>query len=140
MIFIVTDQRSLMEHCKLLSLAHCHCYVVAVYKSLVLQQPLSYEDMEAAVEQCEETLIEIDITKYLRSVCRHLNKLSEEDSLDQLKLSACEDVEPLHKLIRDKFERIMRVAFRPVPAHPEFYYCSPCCIVNKMVCYQLDIM
>ncbi|XP_076669350.1 KICSTOR complex protein SZT2 isoform X3 [Andrena cerasifolii] len=126
-----SDQRSLMEHCKLLSLAHCHCYVVAVYKSLVLQQPLSYEDMEAAVEQCEETLIEIDITKYLRSVCRHLNKLSEEDSLDQLKLSACEDVEPLHKLIRDKFERIMRVAFRPVPAHPEFYYCSPSCIVNK---------
>ncbi|XP_076162167.1 KICSTOR complex protein SZT2 isoform X3 [Ptiloglossa arizonensis] len=127
-----SDQRSLMEHCKLLSLAHCHCYVVAVYKSLVLQQPLSYEDMEAAVEQCEETLIEINITKYLRSVCRHLSKLSEEDVLDQLKLSTCKDVEPLHNLIREKFEKIMTVAFRPVPAHPEFYYCSPSWIINKM--------
>lgn len=123
-----------MEHCKLLSLAHCHCYVVAVYKSLVLQQPLTYEDMEAAVEQCEESLIEIDITTYLRSVCRHLSKLSEGDLLDQSKHSACEDVEPLHNLIRDKFSRIMTVAFRPIPAHPEFYYCSPSFIVNEMVC------
>ncbi|XP_076247853.1 KICSTOR complex protein SZT2 [Calliopsis andreniformis] len=129
---IANDQRSLMEHCKLLSLAHCHCYVVAVYKSLVLHQPLSYEDMEAAVEQCEENLIEIDITTYLRSVCRHLSKLSKEGLLDQSKDSACEDVEPLHNLIRDKFERIMTVAFRPVPAHPEFYYCSPSYMVDKM--------
>ncbi|XP_043250268.1 KICSTOR complex protein SZT2-like isoform X1 [Colletes gigas] len=127
-----SDQRSLMEHCKLLSLAHCHCYVVAVYKSLVLQQPLSYEDMEAAVEQCEETLIEINITKYLRCVCRHLSKLCKEDLLYQSDHSTCKDVEPLHNLIREKFEKIMTVAFRPVPAHPEFYYCSPSWIVNKM--------
>ncbi|XP_076659931.1 KICSTOR complex protein SZT2 isoform X2 [Halictus rubicundus] len=133
-----SDQRSLTEHCKRVSLAHCHCYVVAVYKSLVLQQPLSYEDMEAAVEQCEETLIEIDITNYLRSVCRHLNKLSEKDTLDQLKHSACEGVEPLHDLIRDKFERIMTVAFRPVPAHPEFYYCSPTWMGNKLDLLELQ--
>ncbi|XP_076285950.1 KICSTOR complex protein SZT2 isoform X2 [Lasioglossum baleicum] len=133
-----SDQRSLTEHCKRVSLAHCHCYVVAVYKSLVLQQPLSYEDMEAAVEQCEETLIEIDITNYLRCVCRHLNKLSEKDTLDQLKHSACEDVEPLHDLIRDKFERIMTVAFRPVPAHPEFYYCSPTWMRNKLDLLELQ--
>lgn len=113
-----------MEHCKLLSLAHCHCYVVAVYKSLALQQSLSYEDMEAAVAQCEENLIEINITNYLRSVCRHLSTLSE-SSLLELKVSACNDVKPLHSLIKDKFKRIMAVAFKPVPAHPEFYYCLP---------------
>ncbi|XP_043514984.1 KICSTOR complex protein SZT2-like isoform X3 [Frieseomelitta varia] len=120
-----SDQRSLVEHCKQLSLAHCHCYVVAVYKSLVLQQPLTYDDMEAAVEQCEETLIEINITNYLRSVCRHLSKLSDKNLLDELSPSACNDVEPLHNLIKEKFERIITIAFRPVPAHPEFYYCSP---------------
>ncbi|XP_043599602.1 KICSTOR complex protein SZT2-like isoform X2 [Bombus pyrosoma] len=120
-----SDQRSLVEHCKVLSLAHCHCYVVAVYKSLVLQQPLTYNDMEAAVEQCEETLIEINITNYLRSVCRHLSKLSDKNLLGELNPSTCNDVEPLHNLIKEKFERIITVAFRPVPAHPEFYYCSP---------------
>ncbi|CAK9801279.1 KICSTOR complex protein SZT2 [Anthophora quadrimaculata] len=133
-----SDQRSLMEHCKLLSLAHCHCYVVAVYKSLVLQQPLSYEDMEAAVEQCEETLIEINITNYLRSVCRHLSKLSEKDLLDQLNPSACDDVAPLHNLIKEKFERIITVAFRPVPAHPEFYYCSPFWSESETDCVEFQ--
>lgn len=129
----MTDQRSLVEHCKQLSLAHCHCYVVAVYKSLVLQQPLTYDDMEAAVEQCEETLIEINITNYLRSVCRHLSKLSDKNLLDEVNPSACNDVEPLHNLIKEKFERIITVAFRPVPAHPEFYYCSPSWSENETV-------
>nr|XP_033323081.1 KICSTOR complex protein SZT2-like isoform X1 [Megalopta genalis] len=133
-----SDQRSLTEHCKRVSLAHCHCYVVAVYKSLVLQHPLSYEDMEAAVEQCEETLIEIDITNYLRCVCRHLSKLSEKDTLDQLEDSACKHVEQLHDLIRDKFEKIMTVAFGPVPAHPEFYYCSPTWMGHKMDLLELQ--
>lgn len=122
-----------MEHCKLLSLAHCHCYVVAVYKSLALQQSLSYEDMEAAVAQCEENLIEINITNYLRSVCRHLNTLPEGKLLDQLNISACNDVKPLHSLIKDKFKRIMAAAFRPVPAHPEFYYCLPSWMSEKLV-------
>ncbi|XP_029156600.1 KICSTOR complex protein SZT2-like [Nylanderia fulva] len=129
---ISSDQRSLMEHCKLLSLAHCHCYVVAVYKSLALQQSLSYEDMEAAVGQCEENLIEINITNYLRSVCRHLSMLPEDGLLDQLRISACNDVKPLHSLIKNKFKRIMAVAFRPVPAHPEFYYCLPSWMSEKM--------
>ncbi|XP_018338951.1 PREDICTED: protein SZT2-like [Trachymyrmex septentrionalis] len=129
---ISSDQRSLMEHCKLLSLAHCHCYVVAVYKSLALQQSLSYEDMEAAVAQCEENLIEINITNYLRLVCRHLSMLPEGDLLNQLKISACNDVKPLHSLIKNKFKRIMALAFRPVPAHPEFYYCLPSWMSEKM--------
>ncbi|KYN29036.1 Protein SZT2, partial [Trachymyrmex cornetzi] len=129
---ISSDQRSLMEHCKLLSLAHCHCYVVAVYKSLALQQSLSYEDMEAAVAQCEENLIEINITNYLRLVCRHLSMLPEGDLLNQLKISACNDIKPLHSLIKNKFKRIMAVAFRPVPAHPEFYYCLPSWMSEKM--------
>ncbi|XP_032678990.1 KICSTOR complex protein SZT2-like [Odontomachus brunneus] len=129
---ISSDQRSLMEHCKLLSLAHCHCYVVAVYKSLALQQSLSYEDMEAAVGQCEENLIEINITNYIRSVCRHLSTLPKGSLLDQFKVSACNDVKPLHNLIKDKFKRIMAAAFRPVPAHPEFYYCLPSWVSDKM--------
>ncbi|XP_057320134.1 KICSTOR complex protein SZT2-like [Microplitis mediator] len=123
------DQRSLLEHCKLLTLAHCHCYVVAVYKSLALQLHLSYEDMEAAVEQCEESLIEINITNYLRTVCKHLNNLplKSDDSkeLKNFKNTTCSEVQQLHNLIRDKFQKIITVAFKPVPAHPEFYYCSP---------------
>ncbi|XP_047362781.1 KICSTOR complex protein SZT2 isoform X1 [Vespa velutina] len=126
-----SDQKSLMEHCKMLNFAHCHCYVAAVYKSLALQKPLSYEDMEAAVELCEESLIEIDITNYLQSVCRHLSTSQDGNTFGQLKSNVCYDVKPLHNLIKDKFEGIITVAFRPVPAHSEFYYCSPLWISKK---------
>lgn len=136
-----SDQRSLVEHCKLLSLAHCHCYVVAVYKSLALQLPLSYEDMEAAVEQCEEAFIEINITDYLRTVCRHLSNSSNTEWSSNLASSMCVDAQPLHNLIKDKFRRIITVAFEPVPAHPEFYYCSPSHNSERMVmnCYMKEL-
>ncbi|CAD6224796.1 GSCOCG00005557001-RA-CDS, partial [Cotesia congregata] len=123
------DQRSLLEHCKLLTLAHCHCYVVAVYKSLALQLRLSYEDMEAAVEQCEESLIEINITNYLKTVCKHFNnlssKLDEAKAIEKCHSTTCAEFGQLHNLIRDKFKKIITCAFKPVPAHPEFYYFSP---------------
>ncbi|XP_048511777.1 KICSTOR complex protein SZT2-like isoform X2 [Athalia rosae] len=123
------DLKSMNDHCKLLSLAYCQCYVVAVYKSLVLQRPLSYQDIEAAVEQCEEALIEINITNYLSSVCRHLSSISGK-SLGSS--PSCSDAQPLHNLITEKFERIMNGAFRAVPAHPEFYFCSPNWSSDKM--------
>lgn len=117
---VYADQRNLMDHCKVLSLAHCHSYVVAVYKSLVLQQPISYDDMEAAVEQCEECLIEINITDYLRAVCRHLGPHDEHGTE-----SPCSEMRNIHNLIKDKFRKIINVAFKQVPVHPDFYYCMP---------------
>ncbi|XP_033214181.1 KICSTOR complex protein SZT2-like isoform X2 [Belonocnema kinseyi] len=122
---VLSDQKSLMEHCKTLSLAHCRCYVMAVYKSLILQRPLSYEDIEAAVEQCEENYMEINITDYLRSVCKHLSTSSEENLDSYSGPTTCSDIQSFHNLIKNKFERIINVAFRPVPAHPEFYFCLP---------------
>ncbi|XP_023246457.1 KICSTOR complex protein SZT2 [Copidosoma floridanum] len=116
---LISDQRNLSNHLKVLNLAHCNAYVVAVYKSLVLQRPLAHGDMDAAVEQCEENLLEISITKYLRAVCRHLDASSTDES------NPCECMGNMHKLIKDKFRKIISVAFRQVPVHPDFYYCLP---------------
>lgn len=125
---IFIDQRNLMDHCKVLSLAHCHSFVVAAYKSLVLQQPLGYDDMDAAVEQCEECLIEINITDYLRAVCKHL------DSRAGGEESPCSEMRNIHNLIKDKFKKIINVAFKQVPVHPDFYFCLPSWKSDKMVC------
>lgn len=122
-----------MEHCKILSLAHCRCYVMAVYKSLILQRPLNYEDMEAAVEQCEENYMEINITDYLRSVCKHLSTSSENNPNTYTEKIACNEIQPFHNLIKNKFERIINVSFRPVPAHPKLYYCLPSWQPERMV-------
>lgn len=124
-----------MEHCKILSLAHCNAYVISVYKSLILENPLSYEDMEAAVNQCEEAPFEINITSYLRSVCKHLNKYKKDD--EQGDSTTCDQMEPLHDLIKEKFKRIMNVAFRHVSTFPELYYYVPPWNSDNPVCLVL---
>ncbi|XP_014220610.1 KICSTOR complex protein SZT2-like isoform X1 [Trichogramma pretiosum] len=129
---ITGDQQNLLEHCKIISLAHCNAYVVSVYKSLIEQQPINYSDMEAAVEQCEECLIEINITDYLRAVCRHLGNealppspLNDTDEDGYGCNDTCKDMRNLHMLIKDKFRKIINVAFKQVSVHPDFYFCLP---------------
>ncbi|CAB0036663.1 unnamed protein product [Trichogramma brassicae] len=129
---ITGDQQNLLEHCKIISLAHCNAYVVSVYKSLIEQQPINYSDMEAAVEQCEECLIEINITDYLRAVCRHLGSealpptpLNDTDEDGYGCNDTCKDMRNLHMLIKDKFRKIINVAFKQVSVHPDFYFCLP---------------
>lgn len=97
--------------------------MVTVYKCLILQQPINYEDMEAAIEQCEELLFEINITNYLLSVCKHFNaeKTKSEDSDS----SSCKDVRRVHNLIKEKFKKIINVAFRQISVYPDLYYCLP---------------
>lgn len=121
------DQRNLTDHCKVLTLAHCNAYVVSVYKSLVHQRNIGQADMDAAVEQCEEHLIEIPITDYLRAVCRHLDKNVIDDQ------SSCSKMCNIHKLIKDKFNKIINVAFRQVPVHPDLYFSLPTWMMDKTV-------
>ena len=126
------DQKSLSEHCKLLSLAHCRSYVVTVYKNLILQHPLSYDDMEAAIEQCEELLVELNITKYLQVVCKHFDIPNfEADN------PGCKEIQYFHNLIKEKFKKIINVAFKQVPVHPDLYYCLPSWKSKDLVCLIL---
>ena len=101
--------------------------------------------MDAAVEQCEECLIEINITDYLRAVCRHLTRnpspVNEQQSIinDKDSRATCSDMRNLHMLIKDKFRKIINVAFKQVPVHPDFYYCLPAWSDDKMVRIRNDI-
>jgi hypothetical protein len=45
----------------------------------------------------------------------------------------CQQLELLHKQIKAKFMQILTVMFRPVPCHPEFYFCTSNCEKNQMV-------
>ena len=45
----------------------------------------------------------------------------------------CQQLELLHKQIKTKFMQILTVMFRPVPSHPEYYYCRPNWEKNQVV-------
>lgn len=39
--------------------------------------------------------------------------------------SACQDLKPLHRLIKDKFMKILHSSFKQVPCNPDFFFCAP---------------
>ncbi|KAJ9595165.1 hypothetical protein L9F63_013523, partial [Diploptera punctata] len=102
---------------------------VPIFKSLHLNHTVHALDVEAAVDECEEALIEIDITNFMQTVCGHLKDFCMKARVDELKHinthAPCQQLELLHKQIKKKFIQILTVMFRPVPSHPEYYFCTP---------------
>jgi len=45
----------------------------------------------------------------------------------------CQQLQLLHKQIKTKFMQILTIMFRPVPSHPELYFCTPNWEKNQLV-------
>lgn len=116
------------QQSRALILVHVKCFVVALFKSLHCRSHISSQDIQYAVDQCEEATKDINITEFLKVICTHIKcHLSEKIVLDTLKDSKpCGELHPLHNLIKQKFMKIIKQTFQPVPTHPDFYYCHPC--------------
>ncbi|XP_049806805.1 KICSTOR complex protein SZT2-like [Schistocerca nitens] len=178
------DKPTLKQHCKLISLAFYRCYVYTVFKSLRQSYVMHGADIQAAVAECEENLIEINITSFLMTACGHLKDIQansqkdvnvveiisntdsdekkqpkpdalcdtnkDETSAEQLQEATetlklerridnvlmlplsklqesaiCKELKQLHNMIKQKFKNILRVYFKPVPSHQEYYFCDP---------------
>lgn len=58
--------RSATNHCKTLVLTHCKCFATSLFSALHQDLYVHSSDVQAAMDQCEETVCEIDITEYLQ--------------------------------------------------------------------------
>lgn len=79
---------NLLHYCKILSLAYSKCFVFTLFKSLHMAHTLHSADVQAAVDECEETLIDIDITDYLKTVCGHLKDFRMKMKINELKFNS----------------------------------------------------
>lgn len=61
-----TPDRSATNHCKTLVLTHCKCFATSLFSALHQDLYVHSSDVQAAMDQCEETVCEIDITEYLQ--------------------------------------------------------------------------
>ena len=66
MSYFFLDELDLHHHCKVVLQSFSKCFVVALFKSLHLSHKINTLDIQTAVDECEETLLEIDITKYIQ--------------------------------------------------------------------------
>nr|XP_022914806.1 KICSTOR complex protein SZT2-like isoform X1 [Onthophagus taurus] len=111
------------QHCKTIALTHCKCFVTSLYAALHQNLYINRGDVQAAMDQCEETIYKIDITEYLQTICGHL-KDSEGDKISLISLEQYSALKPIHSLIKEKFYSITNKAFTVIPTNQEFYFCD----------------
>lgn len=121
---IETDLFSVKQHCKTLVLTHSKCFTISLFTALHMGVYIHTADVQAAMEECEESVTEIDITEYLLTICGHIkqNKSDEIPLNDLQKPHPCSDLKQLHKLIKDKFFQTICLKFDPIPTNNEYYF------------------
>ncbi|KAM9478046.1 KICSTOR complex protein SZT2-like isoform 5-T5 [Salvelinus alpinus] len=69
--------KELANYCSLLQEHYNHSYVKGVYRSLQQSYNISSQDVLTAMDYCEESLQEIDITSFLQTLCGHIREFQE---------------------------------------------------------------
>ncbi|XP_075997679.1 KICSTOR complex protein SZT2 isoform X4 [Genypterus blacodes] len=71
-------QKELANYCSLLQEHYHQSYVKGVYRSLQQSHNISSQDVLMAMDYCEESLQEIDITSFLHTLCGHVRVFKEQ--------------------------------------------------------------
>lgn len=66
---------------QMISSALCLCWLTGVYRSLQQSYNVSSQDVLTAMDYCEESLQEIDITSFLQTLCGHIRVFRERHEL-----------------------------------------------------------
>ncbi|KAM3619466.1 uncharacterized protein V6R79_008697 [Siganus canaliculatus] len=69
--------KELANYCSLLQEHYHHSYVKGVYRSLQQSYSISSQDILMAMDYCEESLQEIDVTSFLQTLCGHIRVFRE---------------------------------------------------------------
>ncbi|KAJ8945629.1 hypothetical protein NQ314_009160 [Rhamnusium bicolor] len=112
------------QHCKTLVLAHSKCFTISLFIALHMGQYVHSHDVQSAMDQCEESVTEIDITEYIMTICGH----AKQQSSDKIPIKElhqafpCSELKSLHMLIKEKFFKMIGTCFNPIPTSSEFYF------------------
>ena len=147
--------KDLLLHCSAVHDLFFRSFVSSTFTSLQHGQQVSMRDVHSAVDACEETFLEVDITEFMRTLCGHYVKnnaskevfrqaqiseelqsvpislplvVSTEERVKDLKNSLagdCESVSGLHKSITSKFISILGRYFKAVPPSGEYFFYCP---------------
>lgn len=118
------DYNSLKQHCKTLVTTHSKCFTTSLFYALHMGIYLHSFDVQSAMDQCEESITEIDITEYMTTICAHVKQTDSENiSIRELNNALpCADLKSLHSLIKEKFFKLISSVFYPIPTNSEFYF------------------
>lgn len=145
---------TLAQYCAVIEALYCKCLGQALFTSLQQGKTIHSRDVEAAMDLCKETLLEIDITSFIQNICGHLKDFKMKAGIEMLRQrqpsaaadepdeeeankwlfplsllrlhQPCANLRHLHKLIRTRFQEILCLSFKPIPSLFDYYfYCPP---------------
>ena len=99
-----------------------------------MHYPLHSDDVQTAVDNCEETVQEIHFTDFLLKACNHVQqdvKDQDPQNEEKLKMEAlncaktCSDQDKNHIIIKKKFNDVILNSFHLVPHNTDLYYFCP---------------
>jgi len=109
--------------------------------------------VQSAVQDCDETNVEIDLTKFIKAVCSHLKEFWLSRKLDLFKmtkgcseqfnlrlleqLDSCARLKARHGQIKEQFSAILAEYFRAVPSNMRFFFSIPKWEREQQVCYYI---
>ncbi|XP_076055800.1 KICSTOR complex protein SZT2-like isoform X3 [Oratosquilla oratoria] len=79
-------QDYLLNHVKAVEVCHLRSFVEGVFQALQNEQVIHAHDVQTAMDHCSETVMEIDITHFLQTVCGHLKDYGLKSKMDQRRL------------------------------------------------------
>ncbi|CAG9855485.1 unnamed protein product [Phyllotreta striolata] len=118
------DHHSLTHHSKILTVTHSKCFTSSLFCALHMGVEIHSFDVQSAMDQCEESITEIDITEYILTICAHV-KQADADRIPIERLNSpmpCSDLKSLHTLIKEKFYKLLSGVFYRIPTNHEFYF------------------
>uniref|UniRef100_A0A3P9Q4X0 SZT2 subunit of KICSTOR complex n=1 Tax=Poecilia reticulata TaxID=8081 RepID=A0A3P9Q4X0_POERE len=123
--------KELANYCSLLQEHYHQSYVKGVFRSLQQSYSISSQDILMAMDYCEESLQEIDVTAFLKTLCGHMRVFRESGKaqrlgggLKLLRRPATFCVGEVQEE-RDKFLMILSQYFKSVPSNPYYYFYFP---------------
>ena len=99
-------------------------------------------DVEAAMDLCKETLLEVDMTSFVQNICGHIKDFKMKSGIEMLRQQRytadetqslfplsllrlhqpCTNLKHAHQLIQKRFQEILCLSFRPVPSQRDYYF------------------
>nr|XP_057930082.1 KICSTOR complex protein SZT2 isoform X1 [Doryrhamphus excisus] len=74
--------KELAHYCSLLQEHYQQCFAKGVYRSLQQSYSISSQDVLMAMDYCEESLQEIDVTSFLQTLCGHIRVFRENGQVE----------------------------------------------------------
>ena len=123
-------------HCINLQMVYFRAFVFSTFKALVLHHPIHSYDVTTAIDNCEETIVEVHFTDFLLKTCNHVqqdlkSKYQDDEIENGLKMSlvkatkSCFEMDSNHVTIKKKFVEILNKTFQLVPHSNDLYYYHP---------------